>query len=373
MKSSLQSKSNASAPGVLTREEIFQQSLLWPTTLERVQAIGLSFLTRKRPVIVTGAGTSAYAGAAIAGSWPGGLAIPTTDLLLYSKDELRTAAPNFADDGLLISLARSGDSPESLAVVSKFQHLYPQVEHLVITCNANGRLARMAGVEPVILDPRTNDRSLAMTSSFTNLTLAGLALQHAAELTKSLPAICGRVQQALPVLDTTARDLANSAVDRIAILASTTLHSLAMEASLKILEMSAGKIVAMPESFLGLRHGPMSFLRADSVVLCFLSSNPNRRRYEEDLIRELRDKSLGRIVAIGGDSGGANDLADIRVPAHAPDLPDYLRVPFEIPFAQLLAYRLSLAKGLNPDSPSPEGVITRVVQEFRIHEEPAGV
>jgi tagatose-6-phosphate ketose/aldose isomerase len=56
------------------------------------------------------------------------------------------------------------------------------------------------------------------------------------------------------------------------------------------------------------------------------------------------------------------------MPANAPDLPDALRTPFEIPFAQLLAYHLSVRVEVDPDNPSPDGAITRVVRPFRIHE-----
>lgn len=319
-------------------------------------------------MVLTGAGTSAYAAAAIAASWPGSRAVPTTDLLLCTESELAATMPHFTSGGLLVSIGRSGDSPESLGVVSKFQRDYPGVDHLAITCNSEGALARIAGAEKIILDPRTNDQALAMTSSFSNLTLAGLALRYGPDLAEALPAICERVEQALPRLDAAAQELADTPADRVVILASGPLGALATEAALKVLEMTGGKVIAFPETFLGLRHGPMSFLRADSLVLCFLSSMPNRRRYEEDLMHELRGKSLGRIVAVGG-----GEAADISLAAQAPDLPDHLRVPFEIPFAQLLAFRLSLANGLNPDSPSPEGVITRVVPNFRMHEEAADV
>lgn len=349
-------RSRDGAPGSVTHEEIFRQPPLWRKTLEQVRAAKLACLLQAVPTILTGAGTSAYAAAAIAASWPGGRAVPTTDLLLYTEEELQTVVPGFAAGGLLISLARSGDSPESLAVVSKIQQICPRVSHLVITCNAEGGLARLAGTERIVLDPRTNDRGLAMTSSFSNLTLAGLALRHGAELAGALPAICRQAEESLPSLDEAACELASTAAERVVILASEPLRPLATEAALKILEMTAGSVIAMSETFLGLRHGPMSFLRAESLVLCFLSSHPNRRRYEQDLIGELQNKSLGRIVT---------------ATAQAPDLPDYLRVPFEIPFAQLLAYRLSLASGLDPDNPSPNGVITRVVPRFRMHEEPA--
>src|ERR1700680_426084 len=135
------------------------------------------------------------------------------------------------------------------------------------------------------------------------------------------------------------------------VLTSAALVPLAREASLKVLEMTAGRTAAISETFLGVRHGPMSFLRPDSLVLCVLSSDAERRRFEEDVLRELRQKKLG------------HDF----IPAMAPDLPDDLRGPFEIIFPQLLAYHLSLASHLDPDNPSPDGVITRVVQRFQLH------
>jgi tagatose-6-phosphate ketose/aldose isomerase len=360
------------APGTLTHREIFAQPALWLTTLERVR--GATFLVEhlKRRVIITGAGTSAYAAAAIAAAWPGARAAPTTDLLVATQEEIGEQFPIFAENGLLISLARSGDSPESLAVVKRIQRLFPAVEHLAITCNAEGRLANLEGIGRILLDPRTNDQSLAMTSSFSNLVLAGLCLRHANELEQALPEISQRAQSALPHLDAEAKRIAELSPPRTVVLASGPLKAITAEASLKILEMTAGSTATLADTFLGLRHGPMSFLRPDTLVLCVLSSSEQRRHYEEDLLEELRQKQLGRVIAIAPASMHSG-LADTVISANAPHLRDALRVPFEIPFAQLLAYHLSLRAGLNPDSPSPTGTITRVVQQFRTHEDPPHV
>jgi tagatose-6-phosphate ketose/aldose isomerase len=358
--------------GRFTHSEIFHQPELWPATLEIVRQSGWTDQTDGRPVVITGAGTSAYAAAAIAESWPNAVAIPTTDLLIESRAELERRSPHFSDSGLLISLARSGDSPESLAVVKRLMRLSPAVEHLAITCNAEGQLAKTHGVIPIILDPRTNDRSLAMTSSFSNLVLAGLCLRHRPEIEKILSALCTTIQQRLPHLESEAERLSLGKVDRAVVLASGALRPLATETSLKILEMTAGRTATLCETFLGLRHGPMSFLNTNSLVLCFLSSSPQTRRYEEDLVSELRQKQLGRIVGIAPHDADRS-LFDHWIPASAPGCPDQLRVPFEIPFAQLLAYHLSLRQGLDPDNPSPMGAITRVVKNFEIYDQPAEV
>ncbi|HUS04875.1 MAG TPA: hypothetical protein VMZ52_01160 [Bryobacteraceae bacterium] len=345
--------------GTITRAEILQQPDLWPTTLDRIRQSGISVLPRNVPVVITGAGSSAYAATAIAAAWRGALAVPTTDLLL-------DPAPFFATGGLLISLARSGDSPESVGVVKKVQRLFPAVEHLVITCNASGALARTTGVQAIVLDPRTNDRSLVMTSSFSNLVLAGLCLQRPDEIAQALPAICRRVGSQLPTAEEQAKALAVQPYPRVAVLASRALYGAASESALKLLEMTAGKTAAMAETFLGLRHGPMSFLRNDSLVVSFLSANSLHRKYEEDLVREVREKRLGQLLGIGPPE--YSQMFDDYAPAMAPELPDSLRTPFEIVYAQLLAYHMSLAAGLDPDNPSPGGVINRVVTGVRLHD-----
>ncbi len=352
----------AEAVGRLTRAEILQQPELWPDTFDRV-AHSVECGDRFSPdhaYIFTGAGSSAYAGLAIQAGFAADAAIPTTDLLVDPQ-------PPFGPDEVLVSVARSGDSPESVAVVRRIQRLFPKVRHLAITCNAEGQLAKFQGVTAIILDPRTNDRSLAMTSSFSNLTLAGMCLRHAREIGAVLTKVCDRVTRSLAVLDEKARALAGEGVNRVVVLGSAPTTGWAQEASLKILEMSAGRAPVMAETHLGLRHGPMSFLRPDTLVLSILSSDALRRRYEVDLLEELHAKKLGRILVIAPDSFSPPAFAE-AVPAMAPELPDTVRTPFEIVFPQLLAYHLGLRAGLNPDNPSPGGVIKRVVQGVRIHE-----
>jgi tagatose-6-phosphate ketose/aldose isomerase len=161
------------AAGKHTRHEIQQQPLLWPTTAVRVQEgitrLRLQGKLANARVVITGAGTSAYAAAAVAAAWPLSIAVPSTDLLLATERYIEDAT-------VLISLARSGNSPESMAVVERVHRLRPEVWHLAITCNPQGALATSPLVNSIILDPRTNDQSLVMTSSFSNLLLAGLCL-----------------------------------------------------------------------------------------------------------------------------------------------------------------------------------------------------
>ena len=347
-------------------DEIRQQPILWPTTMDRTFAAGIEPEFLASPVVVTGAGTSAYAGSAIAAAWPGATAIPTTDLLLQSAEEIERTVPSFSNGGLLISLARSGDSPESVAVVKRVQKMFPAVRHLAIVCNADGRLAHLPEVKVVCLDPRTNDKSLAMTGSFSNLVLAGLSLIHREQIAKHLGAIRERASQQLPQMNRIAQEIVSNGGDRLVVLTSK-MHALAQETSIKVVELTSGRTMPMPETFLGLRHGPVSFLRTDSLVLCFASSDATTRLYEVDLVRELRSRGLGRLILVAESAAGWE--YDWFVPSSASALPDYLRTPFEVPFSQLLAYQLSRRNGIDPDNPSPDATVTRVVTQFRTYDE----
>ncbi len=351
--------SDIQTAGRYTHAEIRQQPETWPDTVRRVLEHGP--VATRGPVILTGAGTSAYAAQAVEAAWPGSRAVASTELFLDFRQYLE-------DEGLVVSFARSGDSPESMAVVEKIRRGLPGVRHLAVTCNGQGKLALAEGVEAIVLDPRTNDRSLAMTSSFSNLVLAGLTLAKPREVAGAVSGMSRAVRESLADIEERAQALADQPPKRAVVLASGVLFGAAREGRLKILEMTAGRVAPMAETFLGLRHGPMSFLEADSLVLCLLSSDAGRRRYELDLVRELKSKGLGRLVALG-DAGEDSGLFDEVISTEASALADELRTPTEIVFAQLLAYHLSLRLGLDPDNPSPAGVINRVVAGVHVYED----
>lgn len=265
----------------------------------------------------------------------------------------------------MLSLGRSGDSPESSAVVEMVQSRHPTVAHFAILCNPAGKLGRNPRITVAYLDPRTNDQSLVMTNSFSSLVLAGLAL-NSKELGSHLDAICNRVHTLLPALTTLSAEVVTECPERAVALASPPLFPWAQEAALKITEMTGGKVPAIAETYLGLRHGPMSFIDRETLVLCLLSNDKRRRCYELDLVAELRSKRIGRIVGIGTGSSIGNHF-DVEVEPMAPELSDCFRIPFELVIPQLLAYQCSLRLGFDPDCPSPNHVITRVVPEIRMH------
>lgn len=348
--------------GEYTLREILRQPELWPITYEGIRSVldkrSLGQRLQNRRVLITGAGTSAYASSAIAAAWPGAASVPTTDLLVDAERYL---------DGVdvLISVARSGQSPESVAVVERVRGLRPETFQLAIVCDPDSALAR-ANVELVALNPRTNDRSLVMTSAFSNLVLAGNVLAQPDAVAAGVEKHSKRAAGLIPEIEHACRRAAGRICERMVVLSSSPLLGWAREAGLKTLEMTAGHYSIVTETFLGLRHGPMSFVKPHTLVLCLLSSDPVRRSYEMDLITELRAKKIGYLVGIA-DPEETKGLFDETIPAIAPHENDAFRTPYEIVGPQLLGYLLSLNLGLNPDNPSPDGIINRVVQGVRIH------
>jgi tagatose-6-phosphate ketose/aldose isomerase len=342
----------------------------------------ITALRGARALALTGSGSSEFAGACVCPGLRDSLQLPAESIpagLILTHP--RTAFPALRP-GLLVSLARSGDSPESCAALEYFLNVEPAVRHLVITANPQGRLAVAHRDDPrvdvFVLDPRTCDRSLAMTSSFTNMVLASQFLGMLAAPDRYVAMADNLAQIAEWVLLRNTAELAGFArlsFSKGVFLGSGSSYGAAREGALKMLELTAGRITTMAETPLGLRHGPMSWLDANTAVVFFLSSDPIVRAYECDLLEELDRKQIGlRRVIVGGAIPETLRSAG-TVAVECPDLPELGEAPANLIYvlvSQLLAFFRSLEEGLKPDSPSDTGVISRVVGSFHIHPRPQG-
>ena len=363
-----------------TFREILQQPATWPKTGSQLASMSgdlQKLINGVRNLVLTGSGSSEYAGECVRGALQNILSIPVQTvgggtLLTHRGKAIGPGRP-----GLMVSLGRSGDSPESVGAVSVILSSEPEINHLVVTCNAEGRLANAFRDEPrvkvILLAEQTNDCSLVMTSSFTNMVLAAAflgMLDTPDRYIKLVEDLSRKAEELLRTHIDTLAALAQLNFARVIFLASGAGLGAARESALKMLEMTAGRVWATSESYLGLRHGPMSAVHPDTLVVCFLSSDLLVRAYECDLIRELNDKQLGKAKLIFGDSipadlaqpqdvviecNGLRELGDDNVPV------------LDVLLGQLLAFFRCLQEGLKPDSPSDGGVISRVVQEFRLH------
>jgi tagatose-6-phosphate ketose/aldose isomerase len=369
-----------------TLREICQQPITWMETGARVAGrvalvedslASVNGDARPGAIVLTGSGSSLYAGECLSLALQGALGIPVHPI--PAGMVLTDPAGCLADrvPSLMVSFARSGNSPESCGAVDAVRESMPLCRHLVITCSGQGRLATRYRDDPrvatVVLDERTNDRSLVMTSSFTNMVLAGrlLALTRDVDGYRArVSAIAGQAADLLlgqsDALARTARGDFRTAV----YLGSGNRYGAAREAALKMLEMTGGQVKTFAETYLGLRHGPMCAIDDHALVVCFLSTDPVIRAYEVDLLRELNQKKLGAQKVLVGPGVPADlvSAGDVVIdPAGLAAIADEDAPVLDVVVGQLLAFFRCLHMGLRPDAPSDEGVISRVVGDFAIH------
>lgn len=365
-----------------TPGEIAQQPATWLRTLEMLTArtpeiqafltdAGLQRPAEQRPVVyLVGAGSSDYIGQSLyhllRHCWQCDVfPVPSTSLLADFEDYVLPGRP-----ALWISFSRSGDSPEGVAVLERALNERPDISHILVSCNASGRmsgaLAGRSNCLAIVLDDSTNDRGLAMTSSFTNMVIAGQFLAHAwnpAVYAPILRALAAAGKSLLPTAADLAAKMAEQDFSRACFVASGALAGTAMESALKLLELTAGTVLSMAQSTLGLRHGPMAALNPSTLLVCLVASDPRRRHYDVELLREIGSKSLVRTrVAVAADPAALAGVAEYVLspePPHA--IPDLCRPPLDVLFGQLLGLFASIRCGLQPDNPSPNGAISRVV------------
>jgi tagatose-6-phosphate ketose/aldose isomerase len=327
-------------------------------------------------VYLVGAGTSDYTGRAIScllrEHWQCEvIAVPSTDLLTQ-MDQLILPERKY----LWISFSRSGDSSEGVAVLEKARERHPDIYHMVISCNPNGRMLKDGAEDSktlgVCMIDEANDRGLAMTSSFSNMVIFGQCMAHINAI-DAYEAVLRKLVAAgkslLPRAADCAASVAKQGYTKACFVGSGPLREVAKESALKVLEMTAGKTLTMTESALGLRHGPMAALDDQSLFVCFLSGDKSAQGYERDLLREIGTKKIARRRIVVGASELATDsyAEDYLAPAGVTGIADEYRAPVDVMFGQLLGLFSSIQWKLMPDSPSPGGVITRVVEKVNIY------
>jgi len=371
--------------------EISQQPSSWLSTYQRclrqqaqlqsfLRESGIAANNRPAPVVfLVGAGTSDYIGRALADllrqRWACPVwSVPSTELLTNMESLL---VPGY--EYLWISFSRSGDSSEGVAVIQKALSAYPAIRHVAVTCNSSGQMAHLCSEKPdqmlalVLDDDAVNDQGLAMTSSFSNMVVAGQCLAHIGEMEHYREILDGMVTMGTKFL----RDAADVAASVAAVncskacfLGAGPLAAVASESALKLLELTAGRIHTMSETVLGFRHGPMSALNRDSLCILFLSNNQRRQCYETDLLMEIQTKELaGVTVAVTPQrTAHLESLTDRLLTLGAPpSFRDEYRPPLDVMFAQLLGLFSSVQAGLHPDRPSPNGAINRVVSHLQVY------
>ena len=370
----------------ITTREIYQQPDVWKEAFEAYQAkceeiaAFLQDIADRHDyikVILTGAGTSAYVGDTLVPyfkevyderKWNFN-SIATTDIVANPETYLKKDVAT-----VLVSFARSGNSPESVATVDLAKALVDDLYQVTITCAAEGKLALQAHGDDrnlLLLQPAaSNDAGFAMTSSFTSMMLTALLVFDPTEFAVKAQRFEVVSSLARKVLDNAAdvKELVDLDFNRVIYLGAGSFFGLAHEAQLKILELTAGQVATMYESPVGFRHGPKSLINEDTVVLVFGTTTDYTRKYDLDLVREVAgDQIARRVVLLSDQAFGLENVKEVALGCGGV-LNDIYRVFPYIVYAQLFALLTSLKVKNKPDTPSPTGTVNRVVQGVIIHD-----
>ncbi len=369
----------------ITTREIYQQPQVWQTAFENYKAQSdeivafLNGIGKKHDyikVILTGAGTSAYVGETLLPyfrkiyderKWNFN-AIATTDIvanpLAYLHKEVTT---------ILVSFARSGNSPESVEAVDLAKDLVEELYQITITCAEEGKLAQQAHGDErnlLLLQPApSNDAGFAMTSSFTSMMLTALLVFDKTDLVTKEEKISALIALSQEMLDSAAaiQKMVSLDYNRVIYLGAGPFFGLAHEAQLKILELTAGQVATMYESPIGFRHGPKSLVNEETVVVVFSSTDTYTKLYDLDLVREVAGDEIARKVILLTDQKENLENVEQVILSSQYLVDDVYRVFPYIVYGQLFALLTALKVKNRPDTPSPTGTVNRVVQGVIIH------
>lgn len=374
--------------GLNTAKEIIQQPDTWRESVKNliknkieIKSFIDSFLSKKEfRIILTGAGTSAFAGEVCEPYLTSLLnkrveAIATTDLVASPKSYFIKDIPT-----LLVSFARSGNSPESVHAVNLATQLVDDLYQVVITCNENGKLAKNTVNDEksllLLMPPQTNDLGFAMTSSFTTMVLNAMAvfnINNIENFSSDVDKLSNSVNDFIENNIEKVTSLANEDFERIVYLGSSTSKGIARESALKVLELTAGKVNASYDTPLGFRHGPKSVVDDETVSVIYISNDEYTRKYDLDLAKEMLAHKKNDKVVIVGDNIEEDILnkADyvFNVENINYNVENKVLLPLQqIIFGQMLSFLKSVNLGITPDNPCPTGEVNRVVQGVILHE-----
>lgn len=363
-----------------TAFEISNQPNIWDVAIKNYQENKSKideFLSKIKDyeVVFTGAGTSEYVGNILEPllnkmqnrSFH---SIPTTNIvnnpLNYLKKDRKT---------LLVSFARSGDSPESVASVNLANKLVDNVYHLFITCNPNGALNKMSKTDEfknntlVLLMPEgSNDKGFAMTSSFSSMLMtAMLAFGHSTveNMKEAVKVAKSELTNRLSKI----QEIANRDHERIVILGDGPFKGLAEELTLKVMELTAGLVVAKSDSTLGFRHGPKAVINNKTIVFSMMPVDKYAKKYVRDILDEMtQENKADSIVSYALKESDINDIVKDVVCANVEHETLETAIFTYLIYGQMYAFLKSQHFNLTTDNPFPGGDVNRVVKKFKIYE-----
>jgi tagatose-6-phosphate ketose/aldose isomerase len=294
-----------------TIHEIYQQPEMWRQTYQilldkekEISGFMTSYYNEETTIILTGAGTSSFIGNILEFVMPkygfySVKSVPTTDITTHPE-----AIFNKYKKYILVSFARSGNSPESLAAVNIADSIcHNNIAHIIITCNENGKLVKEKAEDNrliLILPPETNDKGLAMTSSFSSMLLVSMLLFDVKKIVNKKEGIDNLYKKGEYLISTYSDQIKIATLDfeRAVFLGTGELKGIAEECHLKLQELTDGKVVCLFDSFLGLRHGPKAAINEKTLLVYLFSNDDKVFQYERDLVAQTNRQDEKRVRCI---------------------------------------------------------------------------
>ena len=362
-----------------TAGEIAHQPAMWRKLSEYLRetkpaiADFMSKVDKDIRIVLTGAGSSGFVGRAVAGFVAQSAsvnceAIHTTDIVSAPEMCLFADTPT-----LLISFARSGNSPESVGVVKYARKIVENLFEIAIVCDGGsslGKITRESNRGLVLVMPEgTNDKGFAMTSSVSCMMLAGFAalcFDRIDKIADDILLLADQVEKDSANMAKVAAACAELDFQRAWYLGSGPLAALAQEGALKMMELTNGAVVAGFNNSAEFRHGPKTVLNPKTLTVHFISNNEFTAKYDLDMLNELYSQRDGNKVAAmcARDNPVQADLI-MTYEAGGQDIAVGIQ---GLVFMQLLSMYTSLKLNVPTDNPSPTGLVNRVVQGVTVYE-----
>lgn len=363
--------------------EIIQQPKVWKKVFELVKDLSSDlsiFLknaisTENSEIILTGAGSSFFVAETASVIFQNNTGFTSRAV---SSTELVTHPHLFINKNkktLLISFARSGNSPESIGAVDFAEEISINISHLIITCNKKGKLALKKYKNKsfiLSLPDETNDKGLAMTSSVSSMILTSLLVSRIESINKIYSEI---IQMAdfgsflISEYEKKIEELSSNNFTRAVFLGSGPFIGIAREGHLKLQELTDGKLICKFDSFLGFRHGPKAVVNDETLMVYIMSNDKYVRKYETDLIKSVQNEQNPKLSIVISETYETFKNISLNISRNNTQSvlnEEMLSICSLIPL-QLLGYYKSINCGLNPDTPSISGAIHRVVQGVIIY------
>lgn len=333
-------------------------------------------------VVFTGAGSSAFIGDALAVllAKTAGIrteSVHTTDIVTAPDSHLFADVPT-----LLVSFARSGNSPESAGAVKYARAIIKDLYEVAVVCDDTSALFNLTSQSGkslnLVMPEGSNDKGFAMTSSVTCMLLTGYSLFNTdklSDITADMTTLAQNLRSQAPRLAEAACRWADKDFDRIVYLGCGFLKHIAHEASLKMMELTKGTVNGAFESSTGFRHGPKSVINGKTLTVHMISNDAFTAKYDMDLLHEVssqqKDNMILAIGASGTDSTGSmpgDETVELTAGGYTSAAADIYTGIEALVFCQMLAMFKSLALKVPTDNPAPGGEVNRVVKGVTIYE-----